>query len=57
MKRLMPALKRFVCDETAPTMMEYGLLVILIGIVAIAGVTLLGTSVNTLFTKGASGFP
>lgn len=40
---------RFVRDERGATMLEYGLLVGLIAIVAIAGMTLFGGSINTMF--------
>ena len=56
-KRLMQLVKQFVRDEEAPTLMEYGLLVILIAFVAIIGVTALGSAVNSLFQDGAAGFP
>jgi pilus assembly protein Flp/PilA len=36
-------------DEEGATMVEYGLLVALIAIVALAGVTLFGTNVSALF--------
>ena len=57
MKGLLQAVHRFVADESAPTMMEYGLLVILIAFVAIVGVTALGLAVGGLFETGAAGFP
>jgi pilus assembly protein Flp/PilA len=41
-------------DEEAATMVEYGLLVALIALVAIVGVTLLGTNLNTLFGNVAN---
>jgi pilus assembly protein Flp/PilA len=41
-------------DEEGATMVEYGLLVALIALVAIVGVTLLGGSLNTLFGNAAS---
>ena len=37
-------------DEEGATMVEYGLLVALIALVAIVGVTLLGTNLNSLFS-------
>ena len=40
---------RFVRDEHGATMLEYGLLVGLIAIVAIAGMTAFGGSINTMF--------
>jgi len=42
---------RFVRDERGATMLEYGLLVGLIAVVAIAGVTALGGSFNTMFSE------
>jgi Flp pilus assembly pilin Flp len=50
-------LKRLVREEDAPTLMEYGLLVILIAFVALAGVTLLGGAVGNLFQTAASKYP
>jgi pilus assembly protein Flp/PilA len=40
-------------DEEGATMVEYGLLVALIALVAIVGVTLLGTNLNQLFSTVA----
>jgi pilus assembly protein Flp/PilA len=40
-------------DEQGATMVEYGLLVALIALVAIVGVTLLGTNLNSLFNTVA----
>jgi len=40
-------------DEEGATMVEYGLLVALIALVAIVGVTLLGTNLNSLFSTVA----
>jgi pilus assembly protein Flp/PilA len=37
-------------DEEGATMVEYGLLVAFIALVALAGVKLLGTDLNKLFT-------
>ena len=41
-------------DEEGATMVEYGLLVALIALVAIVGVTLLGTNLKALFTAAAN---
>jgi pilus assembly protein Flp/PilA len=38
-------------DEEGASMVEYGLLVSLIALVAIVGVTAVGTKLNTLFTN------
>ena len=40
-------------DEEGATMVEYGLLVALIALVAIVGVALLGTNLTTLFNTAA----
>ncbi len=45
---------RFVRDEEGATMVEYGLMVSLIALVAMAGVTLVGTSLNTLFNNAST---
>jgi pilus assembly protein Flp/PilA len=42
-------INRFCRDEYGPTMVEYGLLVGLIGLVVAGGATLLGTDVSTMF--------
>jgi pilus assembly protein Flp/PilA len=41
-------------DEEGATMVEYGLLVALIALVAIVGVALLGTNLTTLFNTAAA---
>jgi pilus assembly protein Flp/PilA len=57
MSKLINGLKRFVREEEAPTMVEYGLLVVLIALVVVAGATLLGTAVNGTFTDAAGKMP
>jgi len=42
---------RFARDEEGATMVEYGLMVALIAVVCIAAITLLGTSLNSLFGR------
>jgi pilus assembly protein Flp/PilA len=44
---------RFVRDERGATMLEYGLLVGLVAIAAIAGMTLLGDELKQMFTDAA----
>jgi pilus assembly protein Flp/PilA len=46
-------LKSMIRDEEGATMVEYGLLVALIALVAIVGVRALGTSVSSLFNNVA----
>jgi pilus assembly protein Flp/PilA len=47
MKKL---IKRFLMEEDGVTAIEYGLIAALIAVVIIAGVTLVGTSLNAKFT-------
>lgn len=51
MKKMLSVAKRFVQEEDAPTMVEYGLLVALIALVVIAGARILGANISTLFTR------
>ncbi|HLY02488.1 MAG TPA: Flp family type IVb pilin [Candidatus Cybelea sp.] len=46
-------LKNLIRDEEGATMVEYGLLVALIAVVAIVGVKTLGQNIQTLFTTVA----
>ena len=50
----MERIKNFFKDESGASAVEYGLLVALIAVVIIAGVTLLGTSINTIFTNAST---
>jgi pilus assembly protein Flp/PilA len=47
----MNRIKGFFKDEDGVTMIEYGLLAALIAVVCIAAITIVGTQLNTLFTK------
>lgn len=49
MSKILSNVKSFLREEDAPTMVEYGLLVALIAVVAAVGVTTLGGNINTLF--------
>lgn len=49
--RLLMIIDRIRQDDRGAAMVEYGLLVALIALVAIAGVTILGTKLSTLFTQ------
>jgi pilus assembly protein Flp/PilA len=40
-------------DESGATMVEYGLLLAFVAVVALVGVKLVGTGLNTLFTNVA----
>ena len=46
---------RFITEEDGQDLVEYAFLVGLIGLVAAAGVTLLGTTVNTYYTGNIAG--
>lgn len=46
--------KTFIADESGATAIEYALLAALIAVVIIAGATVLGTSISTLFNKIAN---
>jgi pilus assembly protein Flp/PilA len=46
--------KSMIRDEEGATMVEYGLLVAFIALVAVVGVKTLGTSLNTMFGNVAS---
>jgi pilus assembly protein Flp/PilA len=50
MEKLLIATRRFLRDEEGVTAIEYGLIAALIAVVIIAGATLVGTNLNTLFT-------
>lgn len=50
MSKFVNGLKRFVREEEAPTMVEYGLLLALIAVVCIGVITTLGQSVLGVFT-------
>ncbi|MBW2186738.1 MAG: Flp family type IVb pilin [Deltaproteobacteria bacterium] len=50
MKELTKLMVEFLQDEEGATMVEYGLMVALIAVVAIATVSLLGTEVDKTFT-------
>ena len=51
MNALRHHLNRFVREEDGATMVEYGLMVALIAVVCIAAVTLVGSSLSTLFGR------
>jgi len=50
MAKFLSNVKSFLREEDAPTMVEYGLLVALIAVVAIGAVTTLGTGISGIFT-------
>ena len=54
MKTYLRKITAFINDEEGASAIEYGLLVGLIALAIVAGATLLGTSINKMFT-GAAG--
>ena len=52
MSKVYAGLKKFVSEEDAPTMAEYGLLLVFIALVVAAGALVLGQGISQLF-KGA----
>jgi pilus assembly protein Flp/PilA len=54
MSKLYAGLKRFVREEDAPTMAEYGLLLVFIALVVAAGALILGTGISTLFAAAGT---
>lgn len=51
---MMNILKRLLKDEEGQDLVEYGLLIILIGLVAIASMSSLATSISTAFSNAAA---
>jgi len=49
MSQFAVAVKRFVKEEDAPTMVEYGLMVAVIAIVVVVGAAVVGNNTNSLF--------
>jgi Flp pilus assembly pilin Flp len=47
---------RFLADEDAPTMAEYGLLLVLIALLAFVAVVILGEGISTFFTATGNAF-
>jgi pilus assembly protein Flp/PilA len=54
MKTYMQKALAFIQDEEGASAIEYGLLVGLIALVIAGGATLLGTSINTLFSNAST---
>jgi pilus assembly protein Flp/PilA len=51
---MLTSLMSMIRDEEGATMVEYGLLVALIALVALAGITTLGTNLSSLFNNVAN---
>ena len=57
MQALVTRVKSFIRSEDGPTATEYAVMLALIIIVALAGITLLGTKVNDIFTNVEGALP
>ncbi len=55
--RALPVFSRFLRDDDGAALLEYGLLVLLIALAALAAVTTFGTKVTALFTEVDSRLP
>lgn len=51
MSKIIAAVKTFVADENGVTAIEYGLIAALVGVGIVVGAGLLGTDLNSAFTK------
>jgi Flp pilus assembly pilin Flp len=49
MNRVLPGIGRLVADDDGQDLLEYGLLAVLIAAVAVAGVTTLGETIQSVF--------
>jgi Flp pilus assembly pilin Flp len=54
MSKLYAGLKRFFKEQDAPTMAEYGLLLVFIALVVAAGALTLGHGISTLFQNAGT---
>jgi pilus assembly protein Flp/PilA len=54
MTKLLTSTSKFLSDDNGASLAEYGLLLGLIAVVCIAGMTLLGTKINSMFSSLAS---
>lgn len=57
MSSLVNGFKRFVREEDAPTMVEYGLLVVVIALVVVVAAATLGTTIAGWFSTAGSYTP
>ena len=57
MQAMKNRVKSFLLSEEGPTATEYAVMLALIIIVALAGITLLGAKVNTIFTNVEAALP
>jgi Flp pilus assembly pilin Flp len=54
MSKLYAGLKRFLKEDNAPTMAEYGLLLLFIALTVAAGALTIGNGISTLFNAAGS---
>jgi len=54
MTKPLAASTKFVRDEEGASLIEYGLLLSLVALVCIAAITVLGSSISTMFSRLAS---
>jgi pilus assembly protein Flp/PilA len=54
MSKFVVSAKKFIANEDAPTMVEYGLLVALIALVVAIAATTLGKNISTLFQTASN---
>ena len=54
MSKFNNGVRRFIREEEAPTMVEYGLLVVVIALVVVATAQTLGTNIANWFTSASS---
>ncbi len=54
MNSAITALRRFLLDESSPTFLEYGLLMLVIALAVIASAVLFGTAVTDMFQQAAN---
>lgn len=55
--KLNKGIKRFIREEDAPTMVEYGLLVVVIALVVVVAAATLGTTISGWFSTAGSYSP
>jgi pilus assembly protein Flp/PilA len=53
MSQLSAAARRFLCDESGPTAVEYAVMLALIVVVCIAAITTLGHNANNIYSNVA----
>lgn len=57
MSTMTTLVRRFTADDSGASLVEYGMLVLLIAVVVIGAVTTLGTKINTGFGKVNTALP